>query len=769
MATSPRNRQGLLLLGAVLGLLAFGVGLALAEAYLPEWRQGRPLSEKVYRERYRELAARAGFALAPGEPQVLLVTRGPEHLEPYRALGDAGTRGLLATRSAVRVEVVHGVTGPGFEGPANLGLDFAFGGEPQLLTWWPSGLGFSSFYRMPDPDFSARLAGSLAPVLLAPGETLGPPRTDTIVNILRLLYPLRNGSRPQHLLAFAVGGSISIGRGPGDVTAANAAGSDFLARPMTLFWQAILLFLGLGTLFATLLLRRRISLRNGALLALGGLATLRPAPGLFAGPEWITPAVIAAVVALWIFLLWSCAESLLRSSDAGFTTSLDALLAGRLGPRGGRSLLVGFACGAGLAGLRLGFAALAEALPGVWLGQATVALPLFRPFDSPVAGGVELAGGVALALALALRILPVRWAPAAAALAAGFLLTPLPIRPALAGLAVNAVFAGCLVWIVRRHGITALLVAAVVSRLLPGAALAAWYPEWMPAALAFTAGLAAAIPLLGLLGLRRPAAAETQRLIPPAFVRRLAEERRFRDEMGLLAKMQRGLLPRTLPRLDGWELAARSLIANEAGGDLYDVLADDAGFLWIAAGDVAGHGYSCAIAQAMTKAALASLIGRGRTPAEVLARADRVLRAAGPTRSFTSLALLRLRPESGEGLLSNAGHPFPLLARDGTIEELALPSLPLGQGPARRYEDRPVLLAAGSSLVFFSDGLFEAADPQEHVYGYERLREALRAVADRPAEKIVEALLADWRRHLRSADPLDDTTVLVLKRRGGGA
>ena len=61
--------------------------------------------------------------------------------------------------------------------------------------------------------------------------------------------------------------------------------------------------------------------------------------------------------------------------------------------------------------------------------------------------------------------------------------------------------------------------------------------------------------------------------------------------------------------------------------------------------------------------------------------------------------------------------------------------------------------------------MFEAADPQDRLYGYERSRETLRAAADRPAERILEALIADWRRHLHSAQPLDDTTVLVLKRR----
>ncbi|MFY9821301.1 MAG: hypothetical protein WAM82_07960, partial [Thermoanaerobaculia bacterium] len=335
MATASPLRKDILLLGAALGLVAFFLGLTLAEAYLPEWRQGRPLGEAAYRERYRELATRAGFVLAPGEPDVLLATRGPENLEPYRRLGDAGSRRFLATRSAVRAEVVHDVTGPGAEKDGTLVLDFSFGGEPQLLMWWRSRPGLATYYRMADPEAAGRLVERLAPVLLARGEALGAQRTDTIVNVARLFYPLRGGGPPQHLQAFVIGGGVFVGRGPGELAAANAVGSDFLAHQMTLFWRLVLLFLGLGALFATLLARRRISLRNGLLLALGGLVTLRPAPGMFGWPAW-TAAIVMAGVALWIFLLWSCAESLLRSNDAGFTTSLDALLAGRLGPRGGR-------------------------------------------------------------------------------------------------------------------------------------------------------------------------------------------------------------------------------------------------------------------------------------------------------------------------------------------------------------------------------------------------------------------------------------------------
>ncbi|HSG40720.1 MAG TPA: PP2C family protein-serine/threonine phosphatase, partial [Thermoanaerobaculia bacterium] len=468
-----------------------------------------------------------------------------------------------------------------------------------------------------------------------------------------------------------------------------------------------------------------------------------------------------------IFFVWSSGESLLRSTGPDFATSLDALRAGRLGPRGGRALLVGFACGSALAGLRLGLLSLVEAVPGVWLERAALELPVFRSLGSPVADGALLASGVTLALALAVRVAPLSWAPVAAGVAAGFFFNPLPLQPGLAGLAANALFAGLLAWIARRYGLTALLTASVVIFLLPAAAFSALHLAWMPASFGVTAGLAAALVLLGFMGLSRSGSAEVARLAPPGFVRRLDEERRLRSEMALLAQMQRGLLPRTLPRIEGYGMAARSEIANEAGGDLYDVLRDDDGFVWIAAGDVAGHGYSCAIAQAMTKASLASLAGRGRTPAEVLHRIDRVLREAGPKRNFTTLTLVRLRPETGEALVSNAAHPYPVLLDGEEIRELELPGLPLGMGPSRRYQNHPLTLPPGASLIFCSDGLFEASDGSGHVYGFDRLQQVLREIRYLPADRILDALFSDWRRHLRTVRATDDTTIVVLQRESG--
>jgi len=764
MAQPPSSPKGPLLLGIVLGLLAFAGGVALASAFLPEWRAGLPAESKAaFRDRYRELAARAGLALEPGEPRVYLSTSGRQAYGQLQARGEeAGS--AAAARASVRVEAFHPARGPAEWGEGNFGVDFSLDGRPRLVTWWRR----SNLFDIPDAERAQHFAETLVPLALGPGESTGAVRQDFFGSAPRLRIAIRGSSPLEHLLVFA-SSTVSVIRLPGTLDESETESLETsMGRVFTgVFGKALALLLVLG-LFVVLALQSRVGVLNGALLALLTLATLIPIPDTFLG-AWSWSAAAALSNGVQVFLLWCCAESLLRSTAADFTTSLDALRAGRLGPRGGRGLLLGLGFGGAAAGLHLALLSLASVVPGVQLVQPTIHVPLFSGYSSPVAAGIELAAGVALALALALRLLPLRWAPVAAAVAAGALISPVGIHPFPAGLAASSLLSGLLVYVLRRHGLTALLAASLVSALLPAAAFAAQHSEWMAGGLAATALPLAGFALLGWIGLSRSALKEVERLGTPAFVRRIEEGRRLRNEMDLLARMQRGLLPRTLPRLEGYEIAARSILANEAGGDLYDALSDEEGRFWLAAGDVAGHGYSCAIAQAMTKAALASLIGKGRTPAEVLQRMDRVLRAAGARRNFTSLALLRLDLATGEALLSNAGHPYPLLSTGGAVRELEIPSLPLGQGPPRTYQNLRLRLEPGAALVLCSDGLFEAQDGDDSFYGFDRARDLLRVAAGWDAGRILEAVLADWSHYLRGAKPLDDTTVVVLKRAGAGS
>lgn len=751
----------------LLGALVLAAGLFLARLWLPEWQGSAVPDEAGFVERYRELARRAGVVLEPGEPRILLATgTNDPSLEDDRIMDRYDPKlHSRGTGRGIRVRIAQEGT-LGKDGPTReLSIDLSSSGHPRSLQW--ASRTWERFFSLNDPPPTPEQVLALTRLLTLPGESLGELQPVTIAGSRWHLAEV-GGSRPvEHVQVLSEAGAVVM------VTRHLGTLEDGLERVRDLRVFEILLkvapsflrLLAVAGLFVVLLSKGRIDVVNGAILAaLTFLASL--VPGLLGSPrvdELIGSMLAAGAQAVWVFAIWSAGESFLRAADPSFTTSLDALRAGRLGPRGGRSLLYGVSLGAAVAGVELVARAAAMAIPGAWPESFSVRLPAFGIMTNPFGQGISLAGALIVVIAVVRRLVPPRWVPSASILAGALLLGPLRIHPFPLELGGNLLVIAPLVLLGRRFGLTTLLTASITSFLLPAAAFSAWNLYWLPGTFAATAGSSAALLILGLVGLRRPEQVEMERLKPPPFIRRLEEERRIKYEMDLLARIQVGLLPTRLPQIEGWEIAARSLLATEAGGDLYDFLRDDAGRLWIAAGDVAGHGYSCAIVHAMTTAALASLVSPERTPAEVLREVDRVIRRAAH-RNFASLVLLRLNPETGDALLSNAGHPYPLALSGGQVSEIEVPGLPLGQGPDRRYENTVVHIPPGGVLVFCSDGLFEAVDWSASPYGFERPQEVLRTLEHRSAEEIVDTLLADWKRHLRSEEPPDDTTVVVIKR-----
>ena len=764
---NPRSEKILPLTALVLGALILAGGVVLARRWLPEWYGDFP-ERSFFIQRYQELARQVGFRPGREEPRAVLAMgtgndseglneEELDKLEPSRA---------FAIGAGGHVRVRRNGFLPGDRRTFHLSLYFSPRGVVQSLVLDSADSGQAAGKARTGLPPKQREA--FARLLLAPGETLGAPREETPGETERL-YALTGSDPLSHLrVDFGRNGSVNASRRLGALKPAEGGeDSEFpLAAFLLIGVPVILGVLTVLGMFLALLGRRRIDLVNGA--AFGALSLLGTLPAFFTDPsresavENFLPGLF---VSLWLFMLWSVGESYLRSVQPGLAANLDSLRAGRLGPRGGRAILYGLSAGAALAGLRLGLLAAAAARPGIWPDSLSLEFPLFGP-QNPFWFAFQTAGAVALALALALRFLPARWALLGGCLAAGLAIFLVEMRPLWVHVAANFVLVPPLVVLCRRKGLAATLSATLALFLLPAAVYAGLRLEWLPAAFTVATSSSAILLGLGLVSLMRPAHSETERLKPPAFMRRLEDERRLQYEMDLLARMQLGLLPANLPQIPGWEIAARSLLATEAGGDLYDALEDEDGNLWIAAGDVAGHGYSCAIAQAMTVAALTSLIQADQTPSQVLRGVDRVIRRSGAHRHFTSLALVRLNLRTGEGLMSNAGHPFPLLlAVGGEVQEINLPGLPLGRGPQRQYENLPFEIPPGGALVFCSDGLFEATNAREDAYGYDRPRELLRSRDSRNAEQILETLFQDWRRYMGTNEPpSDDTTVVVIRR-----
>jgi len=742
------------------GLVLLAFGAWAAHGVLPAWQFEGVVSRQELVDRYRQLAQQAGVTLVTGEPSLSLASR--DDLDDPRAdeavyVPDEGSWAVL-------VRVAGEVSGEGRE--AELVLGFSPAGDPLSFSWTPlSAASLLSEVQL-GSGFQEEVE-SFARLLVPPGRELGEKSTLAGLGAVTVLFPL-TGDPPAHVEVYDLVGGAFLGflrSAPAAESERSGAVFD-LTRQLLSKIPGILAFLVVAGLFLAFLGRRRIDLINGACLAsltfLVLLASTLPwNRGLL---HFLESFFSALTPSLWVLLLWSTGESWLRSLDLDFSTALDALRVGRLGPRGGRALLAGLGLGAGLAGFALLLAAGVELTNLLGRTGLLVPLPIFSGHGDPLARGALLASTLVLVAALCLRFLPRRLALGLAALVVAALIRPLPVAPLPLTVIAGAVVTGGLVFALQRFELTGLLTAGIALHTLPAVLVSGQLLDWTPGSFALTAGLVLALGSAGFVGLGREGEEEARGMTVPAFVRRLEDEKRLQHEMGLLARMQLGLLPEDVPRMDGWEISARSVLAAEVGGDLYDFLEDRRERLWIAVGDVSGHGYSCAIVHAMTKAALASLVAADRSPGEVLAEVDRVLRTVRYRRAFTSMTLMRLDPRSGEGLLANAGHPYPLLFTDGRVGELELPGLPLGQGPARSYPDRPVRLDPGSVLVFCSDGLFEATDREVRAYGFERPKQLLTKAARWPSNEVLEMLLADWRRHRGTTASVDDTTVVVIKR-----
>ena len=744
------------------GIVLLGAGLAAAFAVLPEWRAVPPRPVNAV-ESGRAAMRDAGATLTRA---TLVFSARPnlasEFERAYRRLGADARTYLETTGGAFAWTVKGAVSVPGGgAGPVEIAL--SPDGSVQAVDWSPEGSIFEG------PDEKTRVARRAFAAKLEDLVRGGRKKAGE-----ELTFPAAPGAPAENVQTLESGGiKLSVARRLRDPEAPQHFNAQGLARRLYRFIPSLVVFLAVGVAFGLLLYRRRLGFRIAIFLA--ALALLYEVLGGVSGEELAAGGFVAFAIGIRIFsllyllALWAVAESLLRDTVPGFSTSLDSFAARRLGPRGGVAILSGLGAGAATVGITLlAFAAAALAAPrGAWPTGPSFAYPLFQTQKGPFYEGTFDAAIFVLFVALLRFVLPRAWAGTAGAiLFALYLSSGMPLHPWGASLALCLLFALVFRSVFDAHGLAALLVAAVSSALLRDALVACRALDGNALAALATVLPLAALAVAGVVGWMRPESEDEGRLDAPEYVRRLESERRVKYEMDLLSRMQLSLLPEKPPAVDGLDLAVKTVLATEAGGDLFDFVVDDAGSLWIAAGDVSGHGYSCGIQQAMVMASLASLVKAGRRPSEILVEIDRVLRMGRSGRLFTSVALLALDPKTGKGLLANAGHPYPLLLEEGVCREITGSGLPLGQGPKRTYEDIAVEIPRGGVLILASDGLYEGPDLVDTPYGYDRPRDVLTAVSlwRRPAEAIVEALFADWRRHVGDGTPSDDTTVLVVKR-----
>ncbi len=242
------------------------------------------------------------------------------------------------------------------------------------------------------------------------------------------------------------------------------------------------------------------------------------------------------------------------------------------------------------------------------------------------------------------------------------------------------------------------------------------------------------------------------------------ERERINQELRVARLIQQTLLPKAVPELSGWQMAASYRPAREVGGDFYDFLELPDGRLGIVIGDVTSKGVPAALVMATTRSVLRATALQFVSPGQVLEQANALLCPDMPPKMFVTCFYAILDPESGRLSYANAGHHLPYRRHQSGVTELRATGMPLGAMPGMRYEEQEVFLGDGDTVLFYSDGLVEAHDASREMFGLPRLRQLL-ADQNLDGAPPIAHLLDGLARFTGPAwEPEDDVTLVSLQR-----
>jgi len=199
-------------------------------------------------------------------------------------------------------------------------------------------------------------------------------------------------------------------------------------------------------------------------------------------------------------------------------------------------------------------------------------------------------------------------------------------------------------------------------------------------------------------------------------------QRQRADELQDARDIQNNLLPRTIPQIKDYEIAAMTQPVRYVGGDYYNVARISATETVLCIADVAGKGMPAALLMSSLQAALKPLMWEARSPRELCRRLNRILCEIAPVGKFVSFFYAVLDSKNNCLTYCNAGHNPPVLVRaNGAASELNGAGAVLGQFPDWVYEQSDVQLRSGDTLLLFTDGLVEASNQDEEQFGEGRL------------------------------------------------
>jgi sigma-B regulation protein RsbU (phosphoserine phosphatase) len=241
------------------------------------------------------------------------------------------------------------------------------------------------------------------------------------------------------------------------------------------------------------------------------------------------------------------------------------------------------------------------------------------------------------------------------------------------------------------------------------------------------------------------------------------QEQQLERDIAMAREVQLRLLPSDAPTHPNAEMAVRFLPARTIGGDLYDFVDYGPGRTAIVLGDVSGKAAPAALFAALVSGIMRAAAAQQPEPARMLALLNDALQERKLESQYVTMLFALWNDETRTLTVANSGAVQPVFCRSGESATVQAEGFPLGLFPDVTYDELHVTTEPGDAIVFVSDGILDAENAQEEMYGQERLSGLLCAHRGQPALAIADAILEDVARFQGSKDRFDDETIIVLR------
>jgi sigma-B regulation protein RsbU (phosphoserine phosphatase) len=251
------------------------------------------------------------------------------------------------------------------------------------------------------------------------------------------------------------------------------------------------------------------------------------------------------------------------------------------------------------------------------------------------------------------------------------------------------------------------------------------------------------------------------------------EKRRLQAEMEEAARIQANLLPKAQPDIPGYEVAGLSIPHHDGvGGDYFDYIQEPDGTWGFVIADASGKGMQAALLMVMLRTSLRSEVTRQSDLLAMTTRLNALLYEGSTRHAYATLVYARLNMETGMLTSINAGHNFPIvIRRDGSVTTLEKGGSVIGMFPAdvlidiAEYQQETIQLHSGDALLFYTDGVTDALNPNGEPYEEQRLYNLARRIRHANADEICTKIRDAVAEFQGDTQQFDDLTLLVLKRK----